>query len=1194
YNFTVLKGAEISMPYGVLSLGYQSAPIITTKSGSETLSANDNSTHIKFVLDKTKTKDSVLMTLQFVANDYIIRYLPYEPNNKPETFPDGENVKLNGSDFPSEGELRLVWFDAKINDQNYISTSRVKMNGHDPLYWARSNNVILTDSGYNINPTTNVISSCYINEDFVTPDVITKTGEDAKFDVYMVWDVKKIYVQFYLNDDRSNNGSTRAYYKPEGKQSSDTSPISFDETTPYTYNDLYTEKINFGTDENPTFYRNGYKFVGFYGTGGAYLGTENLITATSKVTLTDAQLSDGIGSTSSNPLNLYAKWVPIEYKVRYYTSDLAVITERYATQLQDLDGNIKEVMQERVKEELRISSSTGSVETFVSSADIANYDSVNGYLEITIKFDSSIPYPSIVCSGYDLYGWFIKLPTDATISDKINLAPQGTSEKYYFSVASNGGTSLIWDFLDKSAGSNQDENYFVRIETRWRLQGVKVRLVTKFLSENITPEQILNLNEIDKRSGNSLDDSEKTRLKNLAKDKGNNSLLIYLLKDYNGADNGVVNNFNTKSAVVVNNDNQNVTVYYDIIIPYYASIGSEIEAYLANGNLTTLLAPTATGYNFKGYYYYNPTNNAFENKPRITANEQGGTCVVSSVSGENNFNLFQSSNTVPLVFYACWEIKEFDIKVSIKPDKNFLLEKSEKWYETTSQTNSSSSGYLAGSVLSISASYFETIAEDGTMKENNVNATKLNGIYSLQFKIKYYDTFTISIVMPDGHYLSEVNGQACAWNNSNGYYTSFVSNLNSNTSSENMGSPLGSYDKILFVEKKATANADYIVQENKLAGHSATAGKRDVSMTAEKCVSDYNLVLDFDRQTFKITVIQLRFNAAGEQQGENKIEKDGTIFMTDFKEEITAGPAYQIGEYYTSAQLTENAANILKNIVQNVTVYQKLIFSDAEKIEALFYGWGSGGYELIDTGYEYVYQVQQNNALYTNGHEVGGTTYKWTDSFEELSENDVRIIKFPVLTSFYWPTMVNGKSTGIRFAYWVRFGGAVNVVSPHGAVLTPHYITSVYGEETSDEKATYTTFCVANDPSSFSASFNGNDRFYAVFESVDIGFEIDAGSVEGTDENASTLAEDTSIQKLISFIPYNALSPENLYIVSDSKYSDYLQLRLKDSDVDIADIKLELFNIELGLDDLPLSDIDYNTALSFANFISYTFTPTQV
>ena len=117
-----------------------------------------------------------------------------------------------------------------------------------------------------------------------------------------------------------------------------------------------------------------------------------------------------------------------------------------------------------------ISEQTGSVEIFSDSAHRAAYNGT--YLELEREFDSAIDYPDITCAGYDLYGWFIKLPVTMDGAKELPAIEGGNTVYYnYFQIAKNGTTGLIWNFLDKT-------DYIVRIETRWKLQGVKIRLVT--------------------------------------------------------------------------------------------------------------------------------------------------------------------------------------------------------------------------------------------------------------------------------------------------------------------------------------------------------------------------------------------------------------------------------------------------------------------------------------------------------------------------------------------------------------------------------------------------------------------------------------------------------------------------------------------------------------------------------------------
>ena len=1230
YNLVVLKGTAVNLPFGVLSGGYEAVPEIylaETISGSSGIMAKTSDRNNKEsgliendkitldAIEKTNEQNNVVVLLRFEAKPYSITYKPYKEDERPETFSEGERVAINGattgenSFYDAEGNIvgitKQTWFDSKIVESvNYIKPETLTITGHTAGIWVASKQVdganeiwtALSTSysaaqnydvdelqiengdvkGYGVKHVT-VNYSNIINEDF-----ISDPATDTEFSVYMHWNIVKIYIRVSLNDSRDVNGSTSSTYETYSNN-----PINIDQTVPFIYNQLYSAKINFSG-----FARNGYDFKGLGRTGGKYDGSESLITNESKVVLTNAEIAAGTG-TASKPLMLYAKWQPWIYRVRYYLPGIALVIEGDLAN----SGKVQSIL----------SLNEGSVERFTSATDQTNYSTNSGeYCEYEIEFDSAIPYLSVACAGYDLIGWFIdvngKDAEGGVVS--VNLKPSGETPYYYAMLSSSNRTSLIWYFLMESGELSPDSTptkngidytRVVKIETRWRLQGVKIRLVTKYVPDG---EDYSSADPQTQRNGNAINAEEKRLLNNLSNTK-RNSLLTYLLKDYDDGNNGVTNNFYTRSATVIKqtkNDkgedvDEEVYVYYDCVIDYYAPIGSTIISFDRNGASTLLTAPTADGYIFCGYYYYDTTTKKFDNKPRITANSSG-QCLVSQVANESNFNIFQEDNTIPLVFYACWQIKSFNITMQVDNSQQYLLSNRSTWYPLDGGYQSTSVLDLVADLVGLRLNNEKTEAMNTSNKYYDVNGV-------LNFTANFYDTFDIYITMPEGHYLSSINGQSCTWIKKDGnYHTSFVA-LNSHTNSSSVGEPLGSNDRIIFAEGLYNGSftaASYNVQTVDGA-RSDNAGKLDIKATTGHVVASYPITLKFSRQNFQVSVVQIVFDKEGNRTSKTitLTPEDGVIeywkkFDTDA---VSAGPQYQRGDFFTDSTLKTLATNMLEHIVENVTVYQRIDESDPERIEVQFYGWSPIGYQQIPTGFEYVFAATQDGGdTYINGGTYGGKVYKWTNAIEG---DDIRatIVKFPVLTSFYWPTMVDNKTTGIRFAYWVRFGAKVDVSINPNKILTPAYITNTYGkidsEQTGtagDQSATYSVFCIASDPNSFTATFQAGDRYYAVFECVDNDFSIaEVEMASQTEDNKENIIADNNVNKIVKIKQNPLISSGTVPDTGGDAYTDYLGISLSESGIDISSAsfpELELYYMNVS-DGTELDDI----ASNYLNAIAY-------
>ncbi|MBQ7452821.1 MAG: hypothetical protein IJS68_00955 [Clostridia bacterium] len=1032
-EFRVVKGKGYSFVYKVLSNGYESDIEVLVNNtlqefDTEHSETVGSSTKLIFdALNKSSNTTTQTIDIRIVAKPLTLKYSLYEGENAPSTFDANAIATYAGTStqFNTTNTTTKVWFDGKLNNANLLGNLAVA--GHEFLGWFLGGAEIERDAqGFYVRTVSgkklaigDEVNSETLDGGFVFISELDLAGNQDTIDVYAQWAVKSIRITFYLNDSRSGNGSTVGLYNNDASNPQSVSGA-------YAYNEEFGTKIDF-----TKFTRNGYVFAGFQISGGAYSSNQPLYLSNSKVQF---DLPDGAVQ------NLYAKWIPIEYEIRYVKSGLSLVY--------DEDKNITMI---------NPVSNTGSTERFVGLDGGADPET----LVLRVKFDAPISYPTIVCTGYDFLGWYIDLPNNGgsmDVSNLSNLSRQNDPAHYYQTVAANGTTKLIWEYIfasdsgflyDSSNKEATSNGGYVSVETRWRLQGVKVRLVTS--TKLFDPqEDVLT-------QGKARTVAEQEQLATIARTKGSGTLLDYLLKDGNGNDNGITNNFYTQSAQVSTESGQ-TTIFYDLIIPYYSAKGSSssITSYDVNGiSLQGVKAPTSVGFNFLGYYYYNVTTSAFEANPRIV-DSGNGTCSLSNYF--DYWTLEQPDAAQMVVLYACWKIKTFT--VSFDAPQTYLTDAND-FQDTV--------GFMPGSLLSFEIELYD---EEGNEIEPEASYSEVSGANGVHINnVKFYQGIKVKVTTPDGHYISQIQINSTTWEatwNPNSYSTNFPNDLCAKVVADSLQKR--SLDNLIMADSSA-----YTVSEGS-GIHSLTTGKRNALGTINHVIDNYVVHLRFALQFFNIVVYQEKYSNNNEWVSETPIKLDNIDFMGTFDpNEITGGPAYATTGFYKDKDFKEKFDTLLDFIVDNIAVYQKLVESNSDRIGATFYTWTGTKYEPIETGNTYVYSIKaEDGRVYINGE---GST--WTDAIVGTT-----IVKFPVVTSFYWPSRVDGVSTGIQFAYWayipaiVEDDGTITNVAVN-EMLTPYVLYEDY------EQYQPYVYCHPKDASSMRAPFTAEMRLYAVFDTMD-------------------------------------------------------------------------------------------------------------
>ena len=876
------------------------------------------------------------LNFRFGAKSYKMIYMPNRPSSAGDS---SVNYTLgsNRGTLDETGYELTVWFDNIVNSVNYLGVTLV---GHDFVEW----NSLASGEGTSL-----TIDNTPINESFVTD-----ATESSAFNVYAIWTVKQITVTFDVNDPTTTGyGSTTA--EREGAATSHE----------YNYNDEYGEYL----PNNTNLRRDGYTLDGWQRGGGvAVTGEENIIREGSRVTFANAN------EESNNRIVLYARWIPNVYNVYYHKAN------------RDVEGNafVGEGVQQFAP--LNEQPFFGSYNCRMEGDDLV----------VEVEFDSSLPYPTITFTGYDLLGWFIN-----------NIGE---------SIAPIGGTQLLWEHI------NGDR---VEVYPHWQLQGVKVLLIT---------------------GNGQLSQNDRTLLETLAL-----SSLDLLLYDVDGGLNGLTDNFYTYTIE---------GVAYNINIPYYSSAGYEIS----NGREgETLRAPVADGFIFSGYWYYNGQNFV----QYITTNSNN-ECVLS-----RTWNIYQeyqqvgesTRQIIPVKLYAQWEIKKFEVSISVGDAFDGLFEGLGLGYE--GYTGENASGYALTSSLVI------TLIKRPYNSSVITGSETLSSSGTISITYEFYESVGLEITMAEGHYLSRaiVNGQSfnATWNSSS-FSTTGLSEIYSGSER------IGSLDNMTFNYGTYYAHDDSAVNDSLRC-------KRDIRGTINNIVTNYDINLEFARQYFDVTIVQLRVNNDGSLTIFNTIDyivpHKGVFDIT-----LLEGQPFFSSDnnLYVDSACTIVYTGQRSYIYNNLSLYAKYTPDSTNIHEGHFYGWGGSGYVEIDTGANYVYSVINEGVTYTNGS--GG--YHWTDCLVGM-----RIQKFPVVTAFYWPDSVDGgpvnqgAETGLHFVYWVRFtSGTVPMVA-----LTPYILQ--------------TEFANQYDIVEQGTTMNSGDRYYAVFESYDKEVEIDSitGSGDGSHDD---------------------------------------------------------------------------------------------
>ncbi len=690
-------------------------------------------------------------------------------------------------------------------------------------------------------------------------------------------------------------------------------------------------------------------------------------------------------------------------------------------------------------------------------------------LTISMLFDSvypASPMPYATCTGFDFLRWAVNNNEDLTIGEN---------------------TSLIWEHVSDNK---------VEVWSQWQLQGVKVVLIT-------TPNSTGTIED-----GNILERLAKT----FNNTSTTNNLLEWLLKDKNGGNNGVINNF--YSYTTTGDDGSRVV--YNINIPYYSPEGT----ILSNG-IDNLKAPESAGYIFQGYYYYNNTSFV-----KYIEENASGDCQLTK-----RWNL-EWNKINPIKLYAGWVIKNFEVKFTIGDEFSGLFSGLGLGY--ADYTGENAFDYLLNSSLSLNIEIW-TADDDNS---SNISSTYISSAGTYTFKLEFYQRLVLTMNMAEGHYLSKIIV---------GDGTEFVGtwdNINKQTSG--LSSFRSGYERQGLLDNFALLY-DVYYGENSDQPDDKKYKQDIVNSGISHIVTDYDIIFEFARQYFNVTIVQLRQNNNGSLTEFNRIIFDIPHKGVFSVEELAGLPFHSTdGKYYTDATCKTEYTGARKYILDNMNLYCKYTSNTEEIHEGHFYGFGTNGYERINTGNNYVYATKQGNKTYINGE----NGYIWTDCLVGQ-----KIAKFPIVTAFYWPNDVDGTTTGFQFAYWVRFKDGVSI--DKNTPLTPYILLTKYEN--------------LYDIIPLGTSMGSGDIYYAVFDS----YKKDTPfiTVEGTGDGAS----------------------DDYYISLDNNKYSTLIIKLGDSKIDVSSVVMEIsyngktINIIPSKDGYKTENVSYE--MNVASFFKiYSFT----
>ncbi|MCR5553408.1 MAG: hypothetical protein K6F08_01545 [bacterium] len=652
---------------------------------------------------------------------------------------------------------------------------------------------------------------------------------------------------------------------------------------------------------------------------------------------------------------------------------------------------------------------------------------------VQIGFDKVLSIPNVSCVGYNFTGWENEFA-------KINMSGDDADKRVY----PNTNSKLTYDFFDKSVSTISDDTVIV-FKATWVRQYVKVVVY-------YSPEHNLGGSEA---VFNSISNDANTDV-------------AWIDKDYNGTNNGVTKTLPTRATTT--DDSYVVSgIQFNINIPYL--LDTDLAGLSENDAKDVpipITVPEACGYVFDGLYYHDPDNG---NDIKYF-NKNGELCHKWDIAWDN---------LNPVVLYAKWIMNEYKVSIKIDPVYSWLF----NGIGLSSSPNNlgwSSADLPDQDNLQSSLRLVYTVYD----QNNKAIEGKTNiEIASPQIKdvyLKFYQKLVVNLTMAEGHYLYSIGGNEISYTASE---NGFIADRNYTFYSD-PANRKGTLDK-------------YSVSFNRYAlrdeGQDST-GKQDSTITIDRAVASYDFTLEFDRQTFNISVIPVLFNdkksTSGAPHNEWKVDYSNVPYLSRI---TIVNPNFggdtifynNDNKLYSDSSCNQPISNVTPEAIRNINIYCKLIFTNVSESQVRFYEYKGGDYKVIQTGRNYV-------AISTsNGIRINESEYDWSDSIDGQT-----ILNLPIATSFYWPDMIDDNEN-VRFLYWVNLGDDLKVsyadLGLRKKPITPDVLLQHFTIQ--QLKNVILIDCAGG------FSFTGNPEYYAVYDIPDRKLEMTVNVADElqTDEN---------------------------------------------------------------------------------------------
>lgn len=589
--------------------------------------------------------------------------------------------------------------------------------------------------------------------------------------------------------------------------------------------------------------------------------------------------------------------------------------------------------------------------------------------------------------------------------------------------------------LANNAGQNnkdEDALLVVNVDPHVQLQEVKVYLVSKY-DQDPTHQS-----------------NDNTRLEQLNSVSGG---IEYLLKDRDGGNNGLTLG-ELKGGPFLG-------YTYHLNIPYRTAAGAQV--FDSEKDI-----PTAVGYSLEGFYYFK--GDSFVKYICGTVEGQGVSNPTNTPDDVGKLKItwdlmWDKENKQPVRLYAKWIIKSFTITIKLGNDGKTLFGGTSLPYKEFNP--------------SIDVSLGLTLKAYTVQGENYITAacSSANGFERI---VKFYEKIELDVFMAKGHYLSSFTLSREGASGGGGYTWDHANQTISGSRSIALGA--GALDGMSIQVAQFNQSID---------GYESGNGANNVRATMERVTDSYTMELDFARQWYSITVIKMIDDngTLKENPGHVAIERPYGHQITD-AELNQAMAFYDFIAFYTNRECTILLSSSFRNVQKDVNIYAKYKSSGTSKHGATFYGWSKNGYAALNTGNDYVYAYTDSQGTHYNGQ----GNLLWTTAI-----NGLTIVKLPTPTSVYWPDRLAAYvdeygnlqyvNTGFVLAYWVKInnGGSLsNMKVP----LTPYILKNSGLKEDTDY------WIVVADPIKGTQIDSTNCTIYAVYESIDKTFDIEAQVIE--------------------------------------------------------------------------------------------------